>query len=35
MADARTSARAYTRQHGEDPPEVSGWVWNADPTAPR
>jgi xylulose-5-phosphate/fructose-6-phosphate phosphoketolase len=35
MADARTSARAYTREHGEDPPEVSGWVWNADATAPR
>jgi xylulose-5-phosphate/fructose-6-phosphate phosphoketolase len=35
MVDARTSARAYTREHGEDPPEVSGWMWNADPTAPR
>jgi xylulose-5-phosphate/fructose-6-phosphate phosphoketolase len=35
MVDARTSARAYTREHGEDPPEVSGWVWNGDPTAPR
>jgi xylulose-5-phosphate/fructose-6-phosphate phosphoketolase len=35
MADVQTSARAYTREHGEDPPEVSAWVWNADPTARR
>jgi xylulose-5-phosphate/fructose-6-phosphate phosphoketolase len=27
MADARLSARAWTREHGEDPPEVSGWSW--------
>ena len=20
-------ARAYTREHGEDPPEISGWTW--------
>jgi len=27
MADARLSARAYTREHGEDDPEISGWTW--------
>ena len=27
MADARVRARAYTREHGEDIPEVSGWTW--------
>jgi xylulose-5-phosphate/fructose-6-phosphate phosphoketolase len=27
MVDARVMARLYTREHGEDPPEVSGWVW--------
>jgi xylulose-5-phosphate/fructose-6-phosphate phosphoketolase len=27
MADARTQARAYTRDHGEDVPEVAGWTW--------
>ncbi|HEV7192326.1 MAG TPA: phosphoketolase family protein [Jatrophihabitantaceae bacterium] len=27
MDDARTAARAYTREHGEDAPEISGWVW--------
>jgi xylulose-5-phosphate/fructose-6-phosphate phosphoketolase len=27
MVDARVLARLYTREHGEDPPEVSGWVW--------
>jgi len=28
MADARVRARAYTRDHGEDLPEVSGWAWS-------
>jgi xylulose-5-phosphate/fructose-6-phosphate phosphoketolase len=28
MEDARTEARAYTREHGDDPPEISGWVWD-------
>ncbi len=28
MADARVAARAYTREHGEDPPDVSEWVWD-------
>ena len=27
MADARARARAYTREHGEDPPEIAGWTW--------
>ena len=27
MQDARTQARAYTREHGEDQPEVAGWSW--------
>ncbi len=27
MSDARARARAYTREHGEDPPEIAGWTW--------
>ena len=27
MADRRVEARAWTRQHGEDLPEVSDWQW--------
>jgi xylulose-5-phosphate/fructose-6-phosphate phosphoketolase len=27
MSDARLQARAYTRLHGEDAPEISGWTW--------
>jgi xylulose-5-phosphate/fructose-6-phosphate phosphoketolase len=27
MADQRLRARAYTREHGEDMPEISGWTW--------
>jgi xylulose-5-phosphate/fructose-6-phosphate phosphoketolase len=27
MVDARLRARAYTREHGEDVPEISGWTW--------
>jgi xylulose-5-phosphate/fructose-6-phosphate phosphoketolase len=30
MSDARLSARAYTREHGEDDPVISGWTWPAD-----
>ena len=26
MADARLAARAYTREHGEDDPAISGWT---------
>jgi xylulose-5-phosphate/fructose-6-phosphate phosphoketolase len=28
MIDARLDARRYTREHGEDPPEISDWTWN-------
>jgi xylulose-5-phosphate/fructose-6-phosphate phosphoketolase len=31
MADARLAARRYTREHGEDSPDISGWTW---PEAP-
>ncbi len=27
MVDARAAARIHTRDHGEDPPEISGWRW--------
>jgi xylulose-5-phosphate/fructose-6-phosphate phosphoketolase len=27
MADARLRARAWTREHGEDLPEVAEWTW--------
>jgi xylulose-5-phosphate/fructose-6-phosphate phosphoketolase len=27
MVDERLRHRAYTRQHGEDPPDVRGWTW--------
>jgi xylulose-5-phosphate/fructose-6-phosphate phosphoketolase len=30
MVDARLAARRYTREHGEDDPEISGWAWDAD-----
>jgi len=29
MADERLRCRAYTREHGEDDPRVSGWTWLA------
>ena len=25
--DERLRSRAYTREHGEDPPAVAGWAW--------
>ncbi|MDF2444232.1 MAG: xylulose-5-phosphate/fructose-6-phosphate phosphoketolase [Subtercola sp.] len=28
MQDARMRARAYTREHGEDIPEVADWTWS-------
>ncbi len=28
MADARTSARAYAREHGEDVPSIAKWMWD-------
>jgi xylulose-5-phosphate/fructose-6-phosphate phosphoketolase len=30
MVDARLAARRYTREHGEDDPEISGWTWDSD-----
>ena len=27
LEDRRLKARAYTREHGEDDPEISGWTW--------
>jgi xylulose-5-phosphate/fructose-6-phosphate phosphoketolase len=29
MVDERLRHRAYTRQQGDDPPEISGWTWPA------
>ena len=28
MLDARLSARRYTREHGEDDPEIGKWTWD-------
>jgi xylulose-5-phosphate/fructose-6-phosphate phosphoketolase len=30
MVDERLRHRAYTREHGEDPPDVTGWCWPGD-----
>ena len=27
MVDHRLAARAYTREHGEDAPEIRDWTW--------
>jgi xylulose-5-phosphate/fructose-6-phosphate phosphoketolase len=27
VGDRRIRARAYTREHGEDDPEIRDWVW--------
>ena len=27
MVAARAAAKAYTREHGEDDPDISGWTW--------
>jgi xylulose-5-phosphate/fructose-6-phosphate phosphoketolase len=27
MVDRRLHARQYTRDHGQDPPEISSWIW--------
>jgi xylulose-5-phosphate/fructose-6-phosphate phosphoketolase len=27
MEDERLKARAYTREYGEDAPEIRGWTW--------
>jgi xylulose-5-phosphate/fructose-6-phosphate phosphoketolase len=29
MTDRRLAARAYTREHGEDAPEIRDWTWTA------
>ena len=29
MVDRRLAAREYTREHGDDIPEVRDWVWPA------
>jgi xylulose-5-phosphate/fructose-6-phosphate phosphoketolase len=34
MADERLRHRAYTREHGTDPPDVSDWCWPGASTAP-
>ena len=33
--DERLRARAYTREHGEDVPEISGWSWPYEPDGTR
>jgi xylulose-5-phosphate/fructose-6-phosphate phosphoketolase len=33
MVDARLEARFYTREHGENPPEISAWTWRPSHTA--
>ena len=30
MGDTRRRARAWTRNHGDDLPEVRDWRWDAD-----
>jgi xylulose-5-phosphate/fructose-6-phosphate phosphoketolase len=30
MVDARLAARHYTRDHGEDDPEITNWRWDHD-----
>jgi xylulose-5-phosphate/fructose-6-phosphate phosphoketolase len=35
MADARLTARAWTREHGEDQPEISSWSWPYDAAGNR
>jgi len=29
MIDARLDHRRYGRRHGEDPPEIAQWQWEA------
>ena len=33
MQDARHAARDYTREHGEDPPDIANWTWAGKATA--
>ena len=30
MLDTRLAARRYTREHGEDEPDISGWTWDSE-----
>jgi xylulose-5-phosphate/fructose-6-phosphate phosphoketolase len=30
MLDARLGARRYTREHGEDDPQISNWTWDSE-----
>lgn len=32
MLDARLAARTYTREHGEDDPQISRWTWQPNET---
>jgi len=32
MVDARLAARSYTREHGEDDPQIAGWAWDRERT---
>jgi xylulose-5-phosphate/fructose-6-phosphate phosphoketolase len=34
MVDARLRARQHTREFGEDPPEISRWLWGGDELPP-
>jgi xylulose-5-phosphate/fructose-6-phosphate phosphoketolase len=27
MVDERLNSRQHTRDHGQDPPEITNWVW--------
>jgi xylulose-5-phosphate/fructose-6-phosphate phosphoketolase len=29
MVDARLAARRYTREHGEDDPQIADWTWDS------
>jgi xylulose-5-phosphate/fructose-6-phosphate phosphoketolase len=35
MVDERLRHRAYTREHGDDPPELRKWMWPAADEAPQ
>ena len=35
MTDERLRMRAYTREHGEDHPDVGEWRWAAEPRMGR
>ena len=34
MLDARLAARRYTREHGEDDPQITNWTWDSNYQAP-